>query len=466
MKKIAIVYGSLTNSIQMRAIKELSEFLLDFTMEYPICVEYGKFDVTDYRCIYVGTKENNLYIKNASKMDLTHDEEYYIKVEDDTAIIQGSDDKGVLYGCIDFYNKYILKFEYPHDGWTYRFNIFENETLPDFEYTSRPSVKNRGLWTWGHVIYDYRGYIDNMVKLKMNSVIIWNDFPPVNAKEMVEYAHSVGIRIFWGYSWGWSTACDKIDMNTLDKLPAEIFEQYQNQYANLGADGIYFQSFTELDSEYIGDVLIADAVTNFVNNTSELFLNEYPDMEIQWGLHANSVNKKLESIKNTNPKITIVWENCGSFPFSYVPCDVENFDETLDFVDKISVLRGEDDKFGVVTKGLVKLKWASFEHLNNSHYLGTSSAKMKANRIVRKNKIWKYIQAGWISYADKALEMVKRMAENKDGDLYVFALVEDGMFEENIMYPVALYSEMLWDKDGDIKEMMSSVATRSYVDFA
>ena len=39
-------------------------------------------------------------------------------------------------------------------------------------------------------------------------------------------------------------------------------------------------------------------------------------------------------------------------------------------------------------------------------------------------------------------------------------------FEENIMYPVALYSEMLWDCSTDIKTMMSEVALRNYVTFA
>ena len=61
--------------------------------------------------------------------------------------------------------------------------------------------------------------------------------------------------------------------------------------------------------------------------------------------------------------------------------------------------------------------------------------------------------------------MVKTMGEETGGNLYITALVEDGMFEENIMYPVALYSEMLWDTNCDMKEMMSSVALRSYVEF-
>ena len=79
---------------------------------------------------------------------------------------------------------------------------------------------------------------------------------------------------------------------------------------------------------------------------------------------------------------------------------------------------------------------------------------------------WRYIQAGWIANADKAQEMLREIAKNKNGDFAAFALVEDGMFEENIMYPVALYSEMLWDSEANIKDLMRTVALRSYVNFA
>ena len=86
--------------------------------------------------------------------------------------------------------------------------------------------------------------------------------------------------------------------------------------------------------------------------------------------------------------------------------------------------------------------------------------------LTSKNRIWRYIQAGWISYAGKALEMVHEMVVQKKGDLSVFALVEDGMFEENIMYPVALYAEMLWNCETDYNSIVKEVALRSYVTFA
>ena len=58
------------------------------------------------------------------------------------------------------------------------------------------------------------------------------------------------------------------------------------------------------------------------------------------------------------------------------------------------------------------------------------------------------------------------MARQKNGELMLTALVEDGMFEENIMYPVALYAEMLWDAEADLDTLMSEVALRAYVEFA
>jgi hypothetical protein len=98
--------------------------------------------------------------------------------------------------------------------------------------------------------------------------------------------------------------------------------------------------------------------------------------------------------------------------------------------------------------------------------IGVSSEAMKENRVIRKRRIWRYLQAYWLTHADKVYEMIRAMSDAKNGDLTVTALVEDGMFEENIMYPVALYAEMLWDQKTPLSEMMTAVALRSYITFA
>ena len=466
MKKTVIVHGKLNNELQKRALRELTTVLLDYTLDYPVCAEYSEsFNSESCRCIYIGTKESNLYIKNNSNAELSAPEAYSIEVKNDTAIIEGYDDAGVIYGVLDFYNKYIVKFEHP-DTDEYWVNIFEKDMLPDFECSSVPSIKERGLWSWGHVIYDYHAYFDNMLKLKMNRVVIWNDFVPTNAKEIVEYAHACNIKLYWGFSWLWDVDCLKVDLERFDEKSQEIFERYEKEYACSGADGIYFQTFTETKQEYIGELLIAELAASFVNKTAELFFNKYPDIELQFGLHATSVNHRLEFIKKVDNRISIIWEDCGAFPFSYVPTDIESFDETKDFVSQIANLRGNDDRFGAVTKGLVKLDWTQFVHLQGSQYIGVSSNLVKQNRIERKKRIWRYIQSAWLANADKAQEMVNLMYRQKGGKLPIFALLEDGMFEENIMYPVALYSEMLWDCTEDTKKLMKEVAQRSYVCFA
>ena len=461
-----MIYGSKENKVQYKALEMLGELVLEYTEEYPMCFDAEQyFDVEKFTCIYVGTKENNRYIKEHSTADLSTAESYCISVRDGAVMIEGADDNGVLYGCVDFYNKYLVKKEFNQSLW-YAVNNPFADTLPDFELISAPAVSDRGLWTWGHVIYDFKRYIDNMVKLKMNTLIMWNDFVPLGAKEIVEYAHSCGIRVFFGFAWCWDTDCSRFSMDTILDNAEDVVRVYDTQYADVGADGIYFQSFTELNQDAIDGVLIAEAVTRFVNYTSSKLFEKYPCLELQFGLHANSVKDKIEYIAATDPRIRIVWENCGTFPFTDYEYTPKAYEETQDFVRKISVLRGENDKFGVVTKGFTGLDWSAFVHADSSVIIGRGSKSFISNRVTRKSKIWRMVQAYWLSHAAEAQGMVQTLAEANHGDLVLCTLVEDGVFEENVMYPVALYAEMMWNPDEDISRMINDVALRSYVDFA
>ena len=469
MKKIAIVYGARANGVQKKALEVLTRELLDYTMEYPTCVpadepiKEGVFG----QLIYIGTQKNNPAFAVLENHP-TQPEGYVITVKDGVIYIEGSDDGGVLYGCVDFYAKYIINTEYTHSSYPYWKNPFENDfTLPDFELSSAPSMKNRGLWTWGHVIYDYRNYIDNMVKLKMNTVIIWNDFVPVNIDEMIAYAHDSNIKIILGYPWGWDNGIEDFKLSMLlQDIRQKVVEEYKRDFAHLNIDGIYFQTVTETGKEEIDGVLIAEAVTEFVNRTAADIFEITPNLELQFGLHATSVKHRLQYIKNVDPRIRILWENCGTFPFDYIPkYRIERYGETLAFVREIAALRGDAERFGVVTKAFTKLDWLAFEHQRGEYYMGVSSEAVQENRVVRKYEIWKYLQAYWLTYADKAYEVIRTMKEITGGDMYCTALVEDGMFEKKLMYIVALYGEMLWNTDADVKDLITEVALRRDVQF-
>lgn len=465
MKQSVIVYGT-CNGVEKAAVEQLSQILLEETMEYPICISGEEYrENPAYRYFFLGTKQSNACLRERSRAVLNRPEEYCIQVERDTVVIEGYDAAGVLYGCVDFQTRYLATQELTHESGRYFRNLFE-EGLPDARIQSAPAVKDRGLWTWGHVIYDYRGYLDHMVKLKMNTVIIWNDYPPVNAAQMVTYAHERNVKVIWGFSWLWSTDCQKASMDNLREQSDEIVTYYEKNYASLPGDGIYFQSFTETSEEYIHGVLIADAVTSFVNYTAARILERHPDLELQFGLHADSVRDRLDSIRNTDPRIRIVWENCGAFPFDYLPENITGFAETKAFTAQIAKLRGSRERFGVVLKGLTKLDWSAFHHLEGSSCLGLSTARVQENRLARKRKIWHYIQAGWLVNGDKACEMVRLLRQCTGGDLCVTALVEDGMFEKKLYYPVALLGELLWDCDTGFRELAYRVALRSDVEFA
>lgn len=470
MKKNAILYGQMCTGVQRKSVETLSWILMDYCKEYPVCLEYNNArDYSSYRCFYIGTRGNHPYIAANTEVVLSVPESYRICVKDDGVIIEGFDDAGVLYGCVDFYNKYIIRYEYANEADDFLahtwHNVFSGE-LPEYAHTSAPTVSHRGIWTWGHVIYDFRGFIDHMVKLKMNTIIIWNDFVPVNAGEMIRYAHDSAVKVIWGFAWGWDTHCKDLSLKTLDGQTEKIFATYKKEFSGLDIDGIYFQSITEVKTEYMDGILVADAVTDFVNRTAALFFREKPDLELQFGLHATSVKNRLDVIRRVDPRIRIVWEDCGSIPFAYFPHITDTFRETKCFAEAVANLRGADEKFGVVTKGFTKLNWSKFEHLTGPVFLGASPDSVQRDKIIERQKVWKYFQAYWLKNGAKALEIIKAMADAKNGDLYVTALVEDGMFEKNLMYPVALYSEMLWNCNEDFHDLMTEVALRGDVVFA
>ncbi len=452
MKKIAILIPQDPSALLSRAVEILSSILLDYTVEYPVCyAENNAPDLTEFRRIYIGTKETSDYIRTHSSANLTHHEEYAISASGDTAMIEGYDDAGVMYGAIDFYHEYLMSYEFPGDTRIYCHDFLKNDIFPTFSLQSAPAIRERGLWTWGHVIYDYRGYLDNMMMLKMNCVIIWNDYLPSNAREIIEYAHARNIRVIWGFAWLWDTNCAKFDMHTLRDQSAGILEKFEREFAGIDVDGIYFQTFTELGTDNIDGVLIAQAAADFVNHTAEMFYQKWPDMEIQFGLHAESVRCRLEFLRGVDKRIRIVWENCGAFPFSYQPNNINGFEETVTFVREITHLRGPEERFGAVTKGLVNLDWSQFEHSRGPHCIGVSGERFKHNRLDRKAPYWKFVQASWIANADYAQEMIRVMADETNGDFCICGLLEDGMFEDGIQYPTALFARMLWNCREDIR---------------
>lgn len=305
------------------------------------------------------------------------------------------------------------------------------------------SIRNKGIWTWGHVIYDYRGFFKNMAQLGLNRIVIWNDIRPLNAEAVLEEAHRNGIKLIWGFSWGWMDKCAEnvrnIGTERMKEIQKEIFAEF-DKYRNICPDGIYFQSFTETDAESINGLSIAEAVVGLVNSTADIIYKTMPDIELEFGLHATSVKNRLDIIAKTDPGVRIVWEDCGAFPFDYDPHNIDSFEETCDFVKKILFLRGKDEKCGFVLKGMTKLDWSTFKYHEEPYEIGTAAADFIAARAKEKEPLWEYVTDGWQKNREYAGRMIKLISENQN--ITVDELIEDGMFEYEIKQPPIMFSEL------------------------
>ena len=394
---------------------------------------------------------------------------------EDILLIAGADEIGVLYGCTDFCNKYLARLSL--EGWYYRDGHFKDlldAGLFPFSLSTAPKIPTRAIWTWGHRIYDYRGFFDNMARLRLNEAVIWNDRCPINAEDVVRYAHSLGIKIVWGYAWGWdqSSKLEKTVAESDDAMLARIKENairtYEKEYAGLG-DGIYFQSFTEIEKASVNGKSVADLVVRLVNETAGELLSRYPDLHIQFGLHATSVKTKTDIIAKVDPRVYIVWEDCGAFPYSYRSDDrgltkyshrtdlSPSFEETDARTDALVNLRGKEERFGAVLKGLVCLDWGSFKHFSHPYVMGEYPKEYIKERSALKNPLWKNVTSGWLRNAELARTIVSLIAE-KNAAPILEMLVEDGCFEDKIPLPVAILAEILWNPEREIGALIEEVS--------
>ena len=184
--------------------------------------------------VIIGTYDDNPIIKNFIKKEEIPKDGYILKVMENPnndsynfVIITALAPRELFYGAIDFIDEYIPNNIPVIAGLSCPDKVFLHK-LSDTYTVSSPAIKNRNIFTWGHPINDYKAYIDNMARLKFNELIIWNDYLPINAKDVIEYAHEYEIKVIWGYAWGWSTDCRNIDLENLKLLGNKVLKEYEN----------------------------------------------------------------------------------------------------------------------------------------------------------------------------------------------------------------------------------------------
>ena len=465
--------------LQKRAVEflstELGKYLLREDGLYKIfvlpCVKEGV--TIEKNAVVLGLYEESETVRRFITEEELVGKDYAVKVVANPdapdcriAVITAHTAQNLYYGAVAFAENYPVECAPLHGGLRipqWRFNY----EMPNYALAEKAAVQTRGVWSWAQPIGDYRKYIREMARLKFNQIVLWNDYMPLNAKEVVDYAHSYGIKIIWGYAWGWEAAgvaaCAEKAVNPeyLRQIKEKAIEQYETECLGTGCDGIYFQSFTELSKEDIGGQSIARVVTDFVNETAGELLEKYPDLNIQFGLHATSVKNRLEEIARVDKRVEIVWEDCGAFPYAYEAetVDDKHFEETLEFTKKILTLR-PDAKTGLIFKGMMTVDWEMFVSQSGPYILGEDAPSLiKKDKELRK-PIWQIFEAGWLKNGGYALRLIREVIALTGGEVNLSVVNEDG---GGIPLPLALFAEMLWNPEKDYPDTLHRVSKRQSV---
>lgn len=427
----------------------------------------------DCNFVVVGCFETNALIRKYVHKEEIPENGYLVKVvdhpENDTykmAIVAGYDQRAIFYGAVDFVDDYFAFAAPLHGGLRLSEEIFEQEKLPDYCRSSQPKFKTRSIFTWGQPIIDYRDYIENMARLKFNQLIIWNNFVPINADEVVNYAHEYGIEVLWGYSWGWRQNCAdeeymKSVMSDLPALKERIVKEYEEVYSKIPGDGIYFQSFTELHKAAVDEKVIAEVVTDFVNETANELFWRYPNLHIQFGLHATSVKEQMKYLAQIDERIEILWEDCGSFPYNYQPslCEEGFFNQTIQFTDEIIHLR-KINPIGLVYKGQMTMDWFKFASQRGPYILGKEHKDIVKHDRELMEPIWHRFNSEWVRYGKYAHQMSNEILARTNGNN---TMCLAGTLSGEIWYPFALTAQLFWDPTIPYDEMVEMVMARASV---
>ncbi len=453
--------------------REAGKLIIRFESHYSLYVLPTEEEGTEIRqnAMIIGIYEDSPLIQSLVKAeDVPRNGHCYKVIKSPSnpdaryAIMTGHTPQEVYAAAVDFVDRYPCDYSPTHGSLRLCDQIFAEE-MKEGAYSVATKSPTRGIFTWGFPINDYRQYIKNMARLKLNQLILWNDFVPFNAKEIIDYAHSFGIEIIWGYSWGWDVTPENLKPETLKALKEDAIKTYEESYRPIGCDGIYFQSFTETHNADIGGILIADAVTDFVNDTVAALLEKYPDMRIQFGLHASSVLDHLDSIAGVDKRVEIIWEDYGPFPSGYTPrTNEEEFSKLIETTEKLINLRG-DAPLGLITKGFMMLDWDKdrFIHQKGRFVMGDNDEFIcEHDRRVR-HASWRMTSADVVKYGSYMQRFVKFVTEVGGGRVN---LCMAGTFDGGIYFPVDLTATLFYNPAGEYSDFVSDSLRKDFVTLA
>lgn len=464
-----IIYSG-NSPVEMRALEFLYGEMGNFMLRdwgtyalYTMACERASGELPDENSVVIGVGSENELLKKFIDPAAIPADGFILQKRDNPqypgkqlVLIAGSNAAAVLYGVVTLVDDVLLS-QTPRDN-----NAVISDTdvfgvpMKDFTMTDAPASRIRSVFTWAHPIGNMYEYFRNMARLKFNRVYMWNEFPPVNAAEIVNYAHSWGIETFWGFAWGWSTNCPGTDTADLDALRKNILDEYYDVWAKLPGDGIYFQSFTEMVQREINGRSVADCVIELVNGITGELLKKDPALKIVFGLHASSVKDDLEIIARSDARLEILWEDCGNFPFNCIN-EVPTPGKDLAFVRD---LFAQNHFMGLVYKCQLTQKWADFAHQSGAYILGHNGSKMQTNDLAVTESSWRNYKAVWSEHGKIAYDLAQVIQSEGGPDVEMNVAAQ---LNGPIHWPTALTAELFWNSNRNYIEIVKCAQRKIFV---
>jgi hypothetical protein len=372
-------------------------------------------------------------------------------------LVAGDTPEAVLWATFDFLDVVAptLESKVSSQHGRYAGSFFRAAKVPAYECRRQPQTPVRSIFSWGHVVDDYRVTFREMARARFNRAILWNDRQVVNARDVVECAHSWGVKVFWGFSWGWTLSGKDAEGLDFGKLADDIVAEWRRVWKPMGGDGIYFQSFTETDKRDIGGRSIPEAVTELVNAVARRIRAESPGTEIVFGLHSNSMKREgaAEAIAKVDPALEILWENCGGFPFwetdgKVMPPDVK-------FCDQILAL---NKSVGLAWKAQLRMDWKNYVPPSGPFMLGCAGERLLARDRAVTVPRYASFDEDWILNGKLAHDFVRHVRAGRNPPKEFNAVAE---YNPPYGFATHCQAELFWSGEDPWEEIARRARMRS-----
>ena len=372
-------------------------------------------------------------------------------------LIAGDAPEAVLWGTFDFLDVVAptLESKVSSQHGRYAGMFFRAAKIPGCECRRAPQTLVRSIFSWGHVVDDCRTTFRELARARFNRAILWNDQQVVNAREVVECAHSWGVKVFWGFSWGWTLSGKDGDGLDFGKLADDIVAEWRRVWKPMGGDGIYFQSFTETNKREIGGRSIPEAVTELVNAVAKRIRAESLGTEIVFGLHSNSMKREgaAEAIAKVDPELEILWENCGGFPFWETDGKVKPPD--VAFCDRMLSLNAS---VGLAWKAQLRMDWGNYVPPAGPFMLGCAGARLLARDQAVTAPRHASFDEDWILNGKLAYDFVRHIRAGGHPPKELNAVAE---YNPPFGFATHCQAELFWNSDDPWEEIAKRARMRA-----